>query len=97
MNQLGFCRPTSLEDAAEFLAFNPGSRIVCGGSNLIDKWKNGMMPEFTHLVDLGVRPVAYTMHSIVHHAVITKRFPVLVQAADMIGTLQISTMATLRR
>ncbi|MFZ2960872.1 MAG: xanthine dehydrogenase family protein subunit M [Candidatus Ozemobacteraceae bacterium] len=106
---LGYVSPTSIQEAAAFLETNPGARIISGGSDLVVKWKNGMLPDLTHFVDIGTLRLdriemvsslvrigsACTMASIASDDRIKSRFPALAAAALVVGAPQIRNMATL--
>ncbi|MBF0502846.1 MAG: xanthine dehydrogenase family protein subunit M [Candidatus Riflebacteria bacterium] len=106
---LGFIRPTSITETIAFLNTHPGARIVSGGTDFIVKWKNGLMPDVTHLVDLGALSLdrieisngtvsigsTCTMAAIAADTRLTDRFPALVEAGLHVGAPQIRNMATL--
>lgn len=107
--QLHFARPLSVSEATTLLANHPTARIIAGGTDLLVKWKNGILPDLTHLVDLGnlkLTSIAQegdhiaigsgcTMSQIAEHPLVKKKFPALVTAALQVGALQIRNLATL--
>lgn len=102
-------RPSSLPEAVSFLAGNPGSRVLAGGTDLLVKWKNGMLPGLTHLVDVGALGLdqirqdsgkiiigsSCIMTQVATHPLITENFPTLAQAALTVGAFQIRNQATI--
>lgn len=102
-------RPSSLPEAVSFLAGNAGSRVLAGGTDLVVKWKNGMLPGLTHLVDvsaLGMNQIqpengkiiigsSCTMTQVATHPLIVENFPALVQAVLTVGAFQIRNQATI--
>ncbi len=109
MTTMAFYRPTTLNEASELLQQHPHARIVCGGSDLVVKWKNGVMKDLDGLVDLGLLKLnsiecrdgvcrigsGATMTQVATHQLILERYPALVQAALQVGALQIRNLATL--
>lgn len=106
---VSFYRPASIREASELLVKHPQTRIVCGGSDLVVKWKNGLLKNLDGLVDLGLLSLnkiecrdgswhigsGATMTQVATHPAIMERFPALVSAVLQVGALQIRNLATL--
>jgi CO/xanthine dehydrogenase FAD-binding subunit len=104
-----FFQPKSVAEATDFLAGHPRARMIAGGTDLIVKQRNGMLPGLTHLVDLNRLPLKYiefsgghcrigslcTMTQIVEHPELGRKFPTLTKAAVQVGALQIRNQATI--
>ncbi|HOT29652.1 MAG TPA: xanthine dehydrogenase family protein subunit M [Candidatus Ozemobacteraceae bacterium] len=102
-------RPADAAAASALLAENAGALVVAGGTDLIVKWKNGLLPGLTDLVDLGALSLnrisaeggklrigsSCTMEQIRNNPLVLGRFPTLVSAVGQIGALQIRHAATL--
>lgn len=102
-------RPSSSAAVSALLAENSGALVVAGGTDLIVKWKNGILPGLTDLVDLGALNLnriavedgklhigsSCTMEQIRSNPLVTARFPTLASAVGQIGALQIRHAATL--
>ena len=102
-------RPKSLPEVSRILKESPHARIVAGGTDLLVKLRNGMIPETTGLVDINLLNLAFitedeenvvigarcTMSQIVHHPRVKELFPALVAAANTVGAPQIRNAATL--
>lgn len=108
-SKIRYHRPTDASAAAALLAENAGAAVIAGGTDLVVKWKNGILPGLTDLVDLGAlnltRIVAEggklrigsscTMEQIRNNPLVISKFPTLVSAVGQIGALQIRHAATL--
>ena len=102
-------RPADAAAASALLAENAGALVVAGGTDLIVKWKNGILPGLTDLVDLGALNLnrisveggklrigsSCTMEQIRKNPLVQERFPTLASAVGQIGALQIRHAATL--
>ena len=109
MSQIGFFRPETIIEASDFLVENPEARLVAGGTDLIVKWKNGLIPKVSHFVDLGELKLdrirvkadkvlvgsACTMTQIAENPDVCARYPALVKAVLQVGALQIRNLATI--
>ncbi|HNV70055.1 MAG TPA: FAD binding domain-containing protein, partial [Candidatus Ozemobacteraceae bacterium] len=106
---MAFFRPATLREASDVLLQHPRSRIVSGGSDLVVKWKNGVVNDLDGLVDIGLLKLnqiecregvcrigsGATMTQVASHPLVIERFPALVQAALQVGAMQIRNLATL--
>ena len=109
MLNLAYHQPKNLADVATLLKNNPGARIVAGGTDLLVKIRNGIIPGITGLIDInrlnlcsirrenGVVTIGArcTMSQICAHEMIVERFPALVAAARTVGAPQIRNAATI--
>lgn len=101
--------PATLSEAAAILRARPGARLIAGGTDLLVKHRNGLLPEVTDFVDvtgLGLQDIALadgqvrigsacTMTAVAGHPLVRERFPALVQGAMQVGAFQIRNAATL--
>ncbi len=102
-------RPADAAAVSALLTKNAGALVVAGGTDLIVKWKNGILPGLTDLVDLGALSLnriaveagklrigsSCTMEQIRNNPLVLERFPTLASAVGQIGALQIRHAATL--
>lgn len=109
INQIRFLKPENLSQACEFLAREPQSMAVAGGTDLIVKVRNGLYPNLQAFVDISALPLnkirdgeeyieigsGCTMTSIVENELLQKNCPALVKAASTVGALQIRNLATI--
>ncbi len=110
MNQhIDFFKPNTVKEAVEILQKTPGAVPVAGGTDLIVKFRNGILPKVTAFVDISglqldqikttdtsiVIDSGCTMSKVVTHPEIIKYFPALVAAASTVGAKQIRNSATL--
>lgn len=110
MQQFGYVRPRSIEEAAALLA-EPAltSRVLAGGTDLMVLVRAGQA-DFDRLVDVsqisalhvieiaGSRlrvGAAATFGEVMRHPLVLEHAPCLAQACRSIGTMQIANMATL--
>jgi len=108
-SNIKYHRPADVVAACAILAEKPGSVVVAGGTDLIVKWKNGILPSLTDLVDLGALRLSQivlegtnlrigsgcTMEQVRNNPLVTARFPTLVSATGQVGALQIRHAATI--
>lgn len=101
--------PASLPEAADILRTRPGARLIAGGTDLLVKHRNGLLPDVTDFVDvsgLGLHEItltegqvrigsACTMTAVAGHPLVRERFPALVQGTLQVGAFQIRNAATL--
>jgi CO/xanthine dehydrogenase FAD-binding subunit len=105
-----YARPTNLDHALDLLRSNPGARPLSGGTDLLVGIRKGnvrpplvvdlkAVPELAGEVtevDRWLRVAASTVISdLVAHPLVTSRFPALVEAALVVGSIQIRNRATL--
>lgn len=111
MRAFDYARPTSLDEAVRLLARDPGStRILSGGTDLVVglrdatvtpslvvdvKRARGMEPGVTVAADRVVIGATTSMARLVDHPVIRRSFPALVDAMNIVGSIQIRNRATL--
>jgi carbon-monoxide dehydrogenase medium subunit len=105
-----YARPTSLDETFGLLRDVPGARLLLGGTDLIVGLRKGrvttpLVIDLKRVADLergiverdghlriGARTVLTEM---VAHERIRRSFPALVEAADVVGSIQIRNRATL--
>ncbi|RCK81000.1 MAG: Xanthine dehydrogenase, FAD binding subunit [Candidatus Ozemobacter sibiricus] len=101
--------PATLSEAAAILRARPGARLIAGGTDLLVKHRNGLLPEVTDFIDvtgLGLHEIVLadgqvrigsgcTMTAVAGHPLVRERFPALVQGAMQVGAFQIRNAATL--
>jgi len=106
---INYHRPVDAAAACAILAEKPGAAVVAGGTDLIVKWKNGMLPSLTDLVDLSALRLSQiipegqklrigsgcTMEQVRNNPLVIARFPTLVSATSQVGALQIRHAATI--
>ena len=110
MNQnINFHKPESVESASKLLIDNPNAIILAGGTDLVVKFRNGMLPQITDFVDITGLPFnkieqkndhliigsGCTMTEVINNPEVKKYFPTLVKAASTVGALQIRNAATI--
>ncbi|MBF0408046.1 MAG: xanthine dehydrogenase family protein subunit M [Candidatus Riflebacteria bacterium] len=107
--EISYIKPATHAEASSVLSGNLFARIIAGGSDLIVKWKNGLFPDLTHLVDLsylGLNKIEKTANSIkigalckmrelTENPLLITHFPALVSAANQVGAPQIRETATI--
>jgi len=108
MIRFEYYRPKSLEEVWELKEKIPGARFIAGGTDVMVGIRNGEISppalislrslpgldnievgETTHIGSLT------TIRDLIHHPSIVDKFPILVEAAKELGSLQIRNMATL--
>lgn len=108
-SSIRYHRPADASTASALLAEIPGAAVIAGGTDLIVKWKNGILPALTDLIDLGALNLtrivveggklrigsSCTMEQIRNNPLVVSKFPTLVSAVGQIGALQIRHAATL--
>ncbi len=102
--------PTSLQDAASFLAKHPQTKILAGGTDLVPSLKQRLfepsylldlksIPEIKGIHDLpdgGLRIGALTtITELAENPVVAKHFPVLQQAAETVAGPNLRNVGTL--
>ncbi|MCJ8208261.1 xanthine dehydrogenase family protein subunit M [Mucilaginibacter sp. RS28] len=109
MKQFQYVRPTSQQSVIDALT-KPGTKIIAGGSNLVDLMKHGVMSP-DKLVDINKLPLrdissimgnvrtiaigALALNSqVAEHAMIKERLPLLSQALNAGASAQLRNMAT---
>ena len=106
----GYYEANTIDEAAALLAEHPGARIICGGSDVLIKTREGKMagcelvsirkiPELYGVVlteDGDIRIGAATTFShITGDPVIQKYIPVLGEAVDQVGGPQVRNIGTI--
>jgi len=108
-NPISIHCPDSLDDAVAILSARPGARILAGGTDLLVKHRNGMLPNLTDFVDIsGLRlqeieresdsiiiGSGCTMTALAQSPLVADRFPCLAQGAIQVGAFQIRNCATI--
>lgn len=111
MREFEYTRPESVAEAVSLLdAYGPDARVLAGGTDLVIGFRDGSIrpklvidikriPELRPSIELtGGRvsiKAATVMTDIVEHPVVQKHFPALVEAAEVVGSVQIRNRATL--
>jgi carbon-monoxide dehydrogenase medium subunit len=108
MKRIAYYKPRTLDEAWELKAKNPGARFIAGGTDLLVKMKNRAMdpPALISLRsiselrgidgDSGVRIGAMTtIAEIAGNPVLAEDYPVLVEAAKRLGSVQVRNAATI--
>jgi carbon-monoxide dehydrogenase medium subunit len=110
LNQnINFHKPESAQAASKLLIENPNAIIVAGGTDLVVKFRNGMLPLVTDFIDITDLPFnkiekkddhliigsGCTMSEVINNPEVKKHFPTLVKAASTVGALQIRNAATI--
>lgn len=109
MRPFAYLRPTTINQAIAALA-EPGASVLAGGTDLIVRLRRGhvrpvtvvdmkgvrdLSPDITG-IDGGVRIGArVTMTSLLQNSDVQRQFPALVEAASVVGSVQIRNRATL--
>lgn len=105
---MNFYKPKTLEEAASLLD-TEGNVILAGGTDMVVKLRNGIMPHVTGLVDILGLPLnrieiidqtvrigcCCTMTQIMTDPIIKEHFPTLVSAASTVGAQQIKNVGTI--
>ena len=100
----------TVEEAADLLSGHPGTRIICGGSDVLIKIREGRMactglvsirkiPELQQIIkqengDLWIG-AAMTFSHITGHPLVQKYIPVLGEAVDQVGGPQVRNVGTI--
>jgi xanthine dehydrogenase YagS FAD-binding subunit len=106
MKQFQYTRPASQQSVLDAIA-KPGTKIIAGGSNLVDLMKHGVMSP-DKLVDINKLPLraitptktglhigALALNSqVADNATVKERFPLLAQALNAGASAQLRNMAT---
>jgi carbon-monoxide dehydrogenase medium subunit len=109
MRPFAYLRPTTVNQAISALA-EPAASVLAGGTDLIVRLRRGhirpavvvdmksvrdLSPEIVS-IDGGVRVGARaTMTSLIENAAVRRHFPALIEAASVVGSVQIRNRATL--
>jgi carbon-monoxide dehydrogenase medium subunit len=110
MKEFSYERPESLDEALQVLAASgPGTEILAGGTDLViamrDRWKQPsvvidlkriaeLYPSLVWDGDTVTLTAAATMTQVVGDERINQHFPALVEAAVVVGSIQIRNRAT---
>ena len=105
-----YSRPESLHEALAILREGPDARVLSGGTDLLVGIRKGTVRP-SHVVDLKAVPELWggvtepdgwirvaastVITDLVAHPVVAERFPALVEAALVVGSIQIRNRATL--
>jgi carbon-monoxide dehydrogenase medium subunit len=111
MRTFAYERPTTVDEAVMLLeAHGPEARILAGGTDLIIRLRDGSLqpsvvvdikriPELRSSIDVrdGVATISAgtVMTDVAAHPDIRRHFPALVEAAEVVGSVQIRNRATL--
>ena len=109
MRPFGYLRPTNIDQAIAALA-DPETSALAGGTDLIVRLRRGHVRPRTVVDMKGVRDISSevasisgslrfgaraTMTAVVEHEQVRRHFPALVDAASVVGSVQIRNRATL--
>lgn len=105
-----YSRPGSLDEALSILRERPDARVLSGGTDLLVGLRKGTV-RLPHVIDLKAVPelgggvterdgwirvaASTVITDLVSHPLIASRFPALVEAALVVGSIQIRNRATL--
>lgn len=106
MKQFQYSRPSSQQSVLDAIA-KPGTKIIAGGSNLVDLMKHGVMTP-DKLVDINklplraITPTKAGLHigalasnsQVADNGTVKERFPLLAQALNAGASAQLRNMAT---
>jgi carbon-monoxide dehydrogenase medium subunit len=108
MNRFSYHKPKTIEDALQLKNEKRGAVYIAGGTDVMVQIKNQELrpsalislrniPELAHIeVNGGARIGALTtITDIIQHPTLAQAFPVLVEAARRIGSVQIRNVATI--
>lgn len=108
MKRFNYYKPRSLDEIWELKSKIPDSRFIAGGTDLMVHIKNGEMkpsalislrsiPELAAIeVNKGARIGALaTISDLIQHPKLSESYPVLVEAARSLGSVQIRNVATI--
>lgn len=111
MSDFEYVRPTTIDEAVKFLAAHGAeTHILAGGTDLLIQLRNNdIQPSFIldvkhiHELQTGVQltdglvsiSATVTMSELVMNPLINRYFPALVEAANVVGSVQIRNRATL--
>ncbi len=102
--------PTTLEELWSILDKNPNSIIYAGGTDVLTKRKKGIIPDNKNLICMEnieeiknieendnevIIGAGVTHNCLLENKIISKNFPVLIQAVKVIGSPQIRHMGTI--
>ena len=107
MQNVNYFRPESLQQAIEFAAKHENATLWAGGTDLVIKLENNRLA-VSDIVDLkGIKQLRYiedgdqvrigslsTIYDLESSELIKNEFPLLAEAAHVIGSWQIRTLAT---
>ena len=110
LSKFDYVRPQFLEEALSYLEHNSGTKILAGGTDLmIMLRRNAEMPE--HILDIKGIPetrlleykpgeglfigASVTVNQVAEAEIIQKKYPALVQAANLLASYQLRNRATL--
>lgn len=105
---MNFYKPKTLEEAVSLLE-TEGNIVLAGGTDLVVKLRNGLMPQVTGLVDILDLPLnrieiihktvrigsCCTLTQVINDPIIKENFPALVSAVSTIGAQQIKNASTI--
>lgn len=108
MQNINYFRPENLQQAVEFVAKHENATLWAGGTDLVVKLENNRL-QVSDIVDLkGIKQLRYiedgdqvrigalsTIYDLESSDLIRTQFPLLAEAAHVIGSWQIRTLATL--
>ena len=108
MSRYEYHKPTSLEEAFQLFDTSQGAKFIAGGTDLLVQMRNRVVSP-TALVSLrdleelqGVRigettriGAGTTITDIIEHPELARRFPILVDASRLVGSVQIRNTATI--
>ena len=111
MRGFRYARPETIEEAVTLLdKFGPEARLLAGGTDLVIGFRDGSIrpkvvidlkriPELQPSIDQNGERISISastvMTDIVEHAGVGQYFPALVEAAQVVGSVQIRNRATL--
>ncbi len=108
MSGLAYARAASLGDAAEALGRHPGAEIVAGGTDLLQRLEEEVLPPGL-LVDItgldGLRSIEVgesevrlgalvRLSEVIDHDALREAFPVMVEALEVTASPQVRNLAT---
>ncbi|KEJ93055.1 FAD binding domain-containing protein [Synergistes jonesii] len=109
MFNISYIAPDKQVDALNYLYEHKCARVLAGGTDLIAKWKKIGHPDM-ELLDIrnieGFKEIsafegwlfigtAVTMDMVQYSDVIREKYPILAEAAGMVGSVQVRNMATI--
>lgn len=108
-NEIKYFKPTSISQACQLLIEEKNSLIIAGGTDLIVKVRNGMLPDLKAFVDVSALQLnkiseengnlvigsGCTMTTVTENKLVKENMPTLAKAASTVGALQIRNSATI--
>ncbi|NIM20114.1 MAG: xanthine dehydrogenase family protein subunit M [Candidatus Latescibacteria bacterium] len=107
MSRMDYYKPTSLDEAWKLKKLIPGSRFIAGGTDILVKIKNRevsppalislrSISELTGIQSGNVTRIGAmtTISELIQHRALAVKYPVLVEAAGRLGSVQIRNVAT---